>query len=154
MAFDRPVTVRPDSTLNRVKDLINNQTKIEWIRILNLSDIVEAKSNIFFKKVSEFEASDSYQHSIFSFSRRQKLLDLLNNGDLAIVACGTNVKNKDLLKHAIEALESIGVRILNRDNKFYHPLARPNKSINIIDWRIQATKYYSQHRFGNMRADE
>ena len=57
MEYEKEIDVKSHQTLHRIKSLMEkqNERNLNWIRVLNLSDLVNAKSREFFKIVSEVE---------------------------------------------------------------------------------------------------
>ena len=45
MEYEKEIDVNPDQTLHRIKSLMEkqNERNLNWIRVLNLSDLVNAK---------------------------------------------------------------------------------------------------------------
>ena len=110
--------VKWDSTLHRIKNILSS--KVDWIRILNLSDIKCPKESNFFKLKDNF----SEEHSIFN--RKKDLDKYVADGQLVFFACGTNEKSKILLDQAKAALLDKKVGILNEAEPYFHPLVRPD----------------------------
>ncbi|HNP24733.1 MAG TPA: hypothetical protein PKM63_22035 [Panacibacter sp.] len=138
MEYEKEIDVNPDQTLHRIKSLMEkqNERNLNWIRVLNLSDLVNAKSREFFKIVSEVEETTTRHHSIFDDSRLEDLKKFIAPNDKVFFACGVNGNSNDWVENSKCKINRIGAIVLNKTNKYYHPLVRPNKK-DIVDWRDQ-----------------
>ncbi len=112
-----------DATLHRVKHIID--FGFGWIRVLNLSDIQNAKSADFFENLKSLPN----EHSIFHGDRKCDLDKLVEDGQLVYFACGTNKTNEPFLIQAKEAFSRKNATILNPTTPYYHPLFRPKNGI-------------------------
>ncbi len=113
-------SVSYDSTLHRIKNVIGG--KIQWIRIINLSDVRCPESKSFYELVEKLPP----EHSIFSEVRALELDEYLKGCQNVYFACGTSKKANELLLLAKNSIESRKLRILNESDDYYHPLMRPN----------------------------
>ena len=107
---------------------------IEIGRVLNLSDIREPKSEIFYDKIKEME-NLNIPHSIFQEVRQDDFNNLWVNN--VTVIFGWSVNNK-LIKQALDAIEKIniiepiGIKKVGFKLVFYHPL--PPSSNKQKEW--------------------
>lgn len=129
------VAAQPDRTQYQLMRIMGTQG---WarVRVLNLSDLREKSSSVFyerFKRFESLEANDS--HSIFSACRREHLLIALSRkaGAPVFLAWGVNPKLKDLSQKALQALSGVDVLGLPHQNgnwAYRHPLPRNNTALN------------------------
>ncbi len=138
--YNEKIAVKPDATLHRVKTLINNIPSVNHIRVINLSDLINPKAVDFLKELNNVEKKKGTSHSLFDISRKSDLDKLVKNGSLVYFACGVNPKINYLIELAKAALQKKKVRIINKTEKYYHPLTRPHKSSLIEGWQQQAVK--------------
>lgn len=113
-----------DDTQSQLMRIMENRG---WthIRVLNLSDLCETDSNLFYQYFSDFEAAtESRVHSIFSEARRDELAMKLKRKDAApvIAAWGVSYKLSPLvnLSKAVLAGESL-IGYQNKRRRYYHP---------------------------------
>ena len=137
--YNKEVLIRPDATTHRVIGLLNALERLNYIRILNLSDLVNPKGIDFFSKLPIIEKKISKSHTLFDNSRRTELDNLMKDESLVYFACGVNKKIENLKFSALEVLKEKRIKILNGKFEFYHPLTRPNKKL-IKGWKFQAAK--------------
>lgn len=120
------VLAKPDTTQYQVMRVMHTKN---WnhVRILNLSDIREPKSNEFIKTVKDFEKNHGQVHSIFSEERekeRELALSLKQKEGPVILAWGTNKSLRFLAERAMKYLETknvTGVQDYNNPYLFRHP---------------------------------
>jgi len=120
------VLAKPDTTQFQVMRLMKVKN---WkhIRILNLSDIREPKSNEFIKTVKDFEKNHGQAHSIFSEERekeRELALSLKQKEGPVILAWGTNKSLRFLAERTMKYLKTknvTGVQDYNNPYLFRHP---------------------------------
>lgn len=111
----------PDKTQNQIMKIMND-CNFSYARILNLSDIREPKSGVFYSKLNEL---DKIPHSIFSNERIEDFETLFVKEVPVIFAWGVN---KNLISLAMIAVERINEKepfgILKEGAAFayYHPL--------------------------------
>jgi hypothetical protein len=103
-----------DQTLRRVAKLFKKIPSINWIRILNLSDLANPKSDEFFKKLKELENSNIFNHSIFDKSRESDFVNLVSENCNIYFACGTSKKAQPMLEKAIDRLNERKAQILKQ----------------------------------------
>lgn len=137
--YNTEISVDPDPTLHRIKSLLENFNNLKFIRVINLSDLVNPKGAEFFQNLPLIEKKIGKTHSLFDQSRNKTLNSLIENGSKVYFSCGVNKNCKDLLKVAIAVLKDKNVKILNTKKEFYHPLARPNRKLK-NGWKFQAIK--------------
>jgi len=114
---------KPDNTQYRIMEVMQN-CNYEFVRVLNLSDIREPKSNIFYKKIKEMEALN-ISHSIFDNSRKEDFNNLWVYNIPVIFGWGVNTKLKSLAEKAIEfcnVSNPYGHQKPNFPWAYYHPL--------------------------------
>lgn len=127
------VLTKPDKTQYQIMRIMELK---EWniVKIINISDIREAKSNEFYTKLNQLKKLDSdCIHSIFSTKRSVELNGIFKNSKDAkvIVAWGVNSKLRFLISKAI-----LNINLVNRIGYakkgykrlvgfyYYHPLQR------------------------------
>lgn len=124
---------KPDNTQYRIMEVMLN-CNFEYARVLNLSDIREPKSNIFYNKIKEME-SLNISHSIFDETRKEDLNNLWISNVPVIYGWGVNTKLKLLAIKAIEKCNlsnPTGIQKPNFPWAYYHPLPRINNKQ--IEW--------------------
>jgi hypothetical protein len=95
-----------------------------YARVLNLSDVREPKSNLFYNKIAELDTK-GIAHSIFDDTRKQDLSQLWNNTATVIYGWGVSNKLKPLALKAIAACNAsdpYGILKANSNWAYYHPL--------------------------------
>ncbi len=123
---------KPDTTQKQIMAVMTN-CQFEYARILNLSDIREPKSQLFFKTIASLE--NNHGHSIFSSERINDFKVLFNTQVPILLAWGVN---KKLLPLAIPASKIIkdndcfGWLKENSHLAYYHPL--PRKKEKQLKW--------------------
>lgn len=113
----------PDPTQDQIMKVMMN-CNFNYARILNLSDLREPDSNIFYSKIKELN-SNNIPHSIFDDDRVQEFNDLFEYGIPVIFAWGVNKKLKNLAEQAIYRVgECSPIGILKDESTwaYYHPL--------------------------------
>ena len=111
----------PDNTQDQIMKVMNN-CDFHYARILNLSDLREAKSKIFYSKLEEL---NKIPHSIFNDSRIKDFETLFIKGVPVIFAWGVDKKLEPLVIQAIERInEPNPYGLLKKGTKsaYYHPL--------------------------------
>lgn len=114
---------KPDVTQNQIMKLMQ-KGNFKYARVLNLSDIREPKSKIFYTKIKEMDKLN-IAHSIFNESRKEDFIKLWINNVPVIFGWGVNPKLKNLALKAIEKTNvsnPIGVQKANFPWAYYHPL--------------------------------
>ncbi len=131
------VFAKPDITQYQVMRIMA-ELKWDHVRIVNLSDIRESKSQIFFKRVKEFEEKYSGIHTIFSNVRtkeREIVFKLKEKKSPVILGWG---RDKNLLPLADKALNFLkdfrtaGVVSPDHPKLYSHP--SPNIQTAKIRW--------------------
>ncbi|QTD37095.1 hypothetical protein JL193_13350 [Polaribacter batillariae] len=114
---------KPDNTQSQIMKVML-KGDLEYARVLNLSDIREAKSNIFYPKIKEME-SLNIPHSIFQEARQNDFSSLWVKNVTVVFGWGVNTKLKSLALKAIEKTKvsnPIGIQKPNFNWAYYHPL--------------------------------
>lgn len=124
ITFDELVPVAPDATLRRVQRFMEDK-ELTCVRILNLCDIQEKNSGLFFKKYTGHNASEYQTAFIFDDSRRKELLCLAPAGTPFIFAWGLDSRNKSMVDSANKCVVEMGYPVVNKDFRAFHPLTRP-----------------------------
>lgn len=132
------VPTKPDTTQYQVMRIMHY---LNWqhVRILNLSDLREAKSPLFIKRFLSLEDDYNYDgHSIFAKSRETELEKTLKCKDNAPILNGWGVSEKldPIIRRAIEPLEMKGrmfgiVKDGLEPRKYFHPLPTLQKDKNL-----------------------
>lgn len=116
----------PDPTQNQIMHIME-QCSFEYARVLNLSDYREAKSSVFYGRISSLPES----HSIFHPSRQNDFDNLFERNVPIIYAWGVNKKLMQLAKNAIHKTKTdsliFGLNKKKYDFSYYHPLPRSAK---------------------------
>ncbi|HCE54399.1 MAG TPA: hypothetical protein DER05_05070 [Lutibacter sp.] len=113
----------PDNTQSQIMQVMLN-CGYNYCRVLNLSDLREPKSNVFFKKMVELD-SKGIAHSIFDENRQDDFNQLWINNIAVIFGWGVNDLLKPLALKAMDACNvalPFGLQKLNCPWAFYHPL--------------------------------
>ncbi|WP_298288109.1 DUF1643 domain-containing protein [uncultured Lutibacter sp.] len=113
----------PDRTQSQIMKVMLN-TGLNYARVLNLSDIREPKSNLFYKKIAELEAK-GIAHSIFETSRLEDFNKLWVSNTIVIYGWGVSNNLKPLALKAILASNTsntYGILKPNTTWAYYHPL--------------------------------
>ena len=119
------VDTKPDTTQYQIMRVMHYKN---WkhVRVLNLSDLRNPKSNNFYNHFSSIEKEyDKDIHSIFSCVREQELLGMLYGKKSVIAAWGVSNKLDPLICRCVNQLEKHNKEIigLNKtDNYYFHPL--------------------------------
>lgn len=122
----------PDNTQTQIMKVMLN-CGFKYARILNLSDVREPKSNIFYKKIKEMEVT-GIAHSIFDDARKKDFNKLWVKNVPVIYAWGVNQNLKELALNAIKACNSSSVYGILKPSAYwayYHPLP-PNYKMQKI----------------------
>jgi hypothetical protein len=121
------VPAKPDTTQYQVMRLMQ---RFGWahVRVLNLSDIRQPKSNQFFQMAMELEEMEFSGHSIFSDTRQNELRKRLHLKAKAPVICawGVSPMLTNLATQCTGRLlpneKVIGLRKVDVPHGYYHPL--------------------------------
>jgi hypothetical protein len=123
----------PDRTQDQIMKVMT-ACKLEYSRVLNLTDIREPKSNKMFLKAREM-GRKGIPHSIFDPRRRKEFNSLFIEGIPVIFAWGVGKELKILAEHAIETINidnPIGLKKEGVEWAYYHPLPQVYKKQ--IEW--------------------
>ncbi|NHF58281.1 DUF1643 domain-containing protein [Flavobacteriaceae bacterium TP-CH-4] len=137
------VPAKPDSTQYQIIRLMN-QCRFNYARILNLSDLREPKSTIFYGMITELDQRNLNKHSIFSKERTKDFDTLFVKGIPVVCAWGVDEKLSHL---AAMAMERIAARnILGKKKEvpypaYYHPL--PRKRTDRENWLVAISEQIS-----------
>lgn len=113
----------PDRTQNQIMQVMLN-CGFQYCRVLNLSDIRELKSPIFYKKMAELD-SKGITHSIFDDARKNDFNKLWVKGVPVIFGFGVHPNLKPLALKAIAVCKvenPFGVQKNKISHSYYHPL--------------------------------
>lgn len=113
----------PDNTQSQIMQVMLN-CGYEYARVLNLSDIREPKSNVFYNKMTELN-SKGIPHSIFDENRQDDFNQLWVNNTALIFGWGVSANLKPLALKAIascNASNPYGILKPNSSWAYYHPL--------------------------------
>lgn len=128
-----PSKAEPDTTQQQVIKVMN-KASFNYARVLNLSDLRTPSSDDLYAFLKSEEAK-SVDHSIFSFSRKSELDQLLIKNVPVIFAWGVNPALVPFAKLAIDVLgidNSIGMLKHNTKYSYYHPL--PKVYAKQLEW--------------------
>ena len=121
--FDKEVPTIPDNTQDQIMRVLNN-INFSYARILNLSDIRESKSKIFYEKINVLDKKN-ISHSIFEEKRTEDFEKLFVKNLPVICAWGVNEKLTPLANLTINKIKNqqiIGIKKETVTNAYYHPL--------------------------------
>lgn len=140
---------KPDPTQTQIIRIMES-SNFQYARILNLSDLREPKSAVFYKKINSMNES-GINHSIFYENRLNDFNELYIKGIPVIYAWGINKKLVHLAKcvFTVTNAESFfGWRKPKFDFAYYHPLPRSYKKqkewYEAIEYEIKQA-YYINH---------
>lgn len=129
------VPTKPDTTQYQVMRVMHY---CNWnhVRVLNISDLRDPKSENFKKHFCEIENQTGFTpHSIFDEERSFELQSKLKRKAAAPIVCAWGVSD-DLTPLIDRCLDKIGNRpltgLLKENNKYYHPL--PTLQKGKIEW--------------------
>jgi hypothetical protein len=133
-----------DNTQNQIMKVMNN-CSFDYVRVLNLSDLREPKSQVFYSK---FDKLKSVPHSIFS-DERIKDFEALYIKDIPVIfAWGVNRKLEPLAKKAIARINELnpyGILKEGEESAYYHPLPqnynKQKKWVQEISNMLKHNKY-------------
>lgn len=120
---DTETLAKPDVTQNQIMQIMLNG-KFKYARVLNLSDLREPKSKIFYNKIKELDKLN-ISHSIFQEDRINDFNKLWVSNVPVIFGWGVNPNLKSLALKAIEKTKvsnPIGFQKPNFPWAYYHPL--------------------------------
>jgi hypothetical protein len=113
----------PDNTQSQIMKVMLN-CNLQYARVLNLSDLREANSAAFYKKLKNLNRM-GISHSIFDKNRQDDFNQLWVNDVPVIFGWGVSVNLKALALNAMETCSDFnpcGILKANTDWAFYHPL--------------------------------
>jgi hypothetical protein len=113
----------PDNTQDQIMRVMRN-CNFDFARILNLSDLREPKSSVFYNKIEELK-KNKIAHSIFDNKRSSDYEKLFVNNIPVIFAWGVNEKLRELATLAINRIgetKPLGLKKNGFDFAYYHPL--------------------------------
>ncbi|WP_288418922.1 hypothetical protein [uncultured Acinetobacter sp.] len=113
------VEAEPDKAQGQIVALMK-KCSLEYVRVLNLSDLREPKSEIFYKNIDP-------QDSIFSPSNKADFEQFFIKSIPVLMACGVHYSLNPLVKLAITAIGNakiFGLKKENYTNKYYHASPR------------------------------
>ena len=131
----------PDNTQSQIMKVMLN-SNLQYARILNLSDLREAKSNIFYSNLIELK-NKGISHSIFDENRQDDFNQLWVNNIPVIYGWGVSDHLKPLALKALAACNAsnpYGILKPNSTWKYFHPL--PPIYSKQVDWVKALTKQF------------
>ena len=136
-------TVESEAIPDRTQDQIMRvmlACKLEYARVLNLSDVREPKSNKLFPKLLEMD-SVGISHSIFNASRKEDFDSLFVKDIPVLFAFGVGKELKELALKAIHSIgdnNAVGLKKEGLEWAYYHPL--PQVYRKQIEWVDEITE--------------
>ncbi len=131
------VFAKPDVTQYQVMRIMAEK-KWDHVRIVNLSDIREPKSLIFFKRVKEFEDKFSGAHTIFSDKRRmerESVFKLKDKKSPVILGWGRDKRLFPLAEKAMNYLKDFRTAgVVSPENPMLYSHPSPNIQTAKINW--------------------
>jgi len=136
--YNKETDALPDRTQDQIIRLMNN-CSFNYARIINISDLREPKSSVFYDMIDKLE-NQSIPHSIFDNKRSKEFEELFVKNIPVIFAWGVN---KKLLNLAIQAIKRIGDKPIGLKKNgleyaYYHPL--PQNSTKQKEWVEKITE--------------
>lgn len=111
----------PDKTQDQIMKVMKN-CDFDFARILNLSDLREPKSSVFYKKIEELEKL-KIPHSIFDKNRKNDYETLFVKNIPVIFAWGVNEKLSELATLTIKRIGEVNpIGLKKNEYAYYHPL--------------------------------
>ncbi len=129
----------PDRTQDQIMKVMEN-CKFDFARILNLSDLREPKSSIFYGKIEELKIN-KISHSVFDKKRNSDYEELFVRNIPVIFAWGVNEKLSELAITAIKQIgetQPIGLKKNGFEYAYYHPL--PQNYLKQTEWVEKISK--------------
>ena len=136
----------PDNTQDQIMRVMEN-CDFEFARILNLSDLREPRSSVFYKKIEQLE-KQKLSHSIFDVKRKADYEALFEKGIPVIYAWGVNKKLSELARMAskrIGEIHPIGLNKKGVNYAYYHPL--PQNYTKQKEWAEMITEMIIKNRY-------
>ena len=132
----------PDRTQDQIMKVMK-ACKLEYARVLNLTDIREPKSNQMLLKLIELD-QQGIPHSLFDSRRRNEFDALFIKNVPVIFAWGVNKNLQKLAEKAIQIISvdnPIGLNKAGTDWAFYHPLPQNfQKQLEWVEKIVEALK--------------
>lgn len=133
----------PDRTQDQIMKVMT-ACKLEYARVLNLSDVREPKSNKLFPKLLEMD-SIGISHSIFNASRKEDFDSLFVKDIPVLFAFGVGKELKELALKAIHSIgdnNAVGLKKEGVEWAYYHPLPQVyKKQVEWVDKITVSLKY-------------
>jgi hypothetical protein len=129
----------PDNTQSQIMKVMLN-CNLQYARVLNLSDLREANSGIFYDKIIEME-NKGIPHSIFDKNRQDDFNQLWVYNVHVIFGWGVSINLESLALKAMEACNACnpyGILKANTNWAFYHPL--PPVHSKQLEWVMAVSK--------------
>jgi hypothetical protein len=129
----------PDNTQSQIMKVMLN-CNLQYARVLNLSDLREAKSSIFYDKIKELKRK-GISHSIFDQNRQDDFDQLWVNNVPVIFGWGVSVNLMPLALKAMVACDAsnpYGILKASTNWAFYHPL--PPVHNKQLEWVTAVSK--------------
>ena len=125
--YDVETPAIPDMTQSRIIEIMN-RCDFNYARVLNLSDIREPKSAVFYKMIAKLE-EENIPHSIFCDERKEDFITYFVHNIPVIFAWGVHSKLAGLSKKAIDTIAPENIFGYHKTNgihcnTYYHPLRR------------------------------
>ena len=136
---DKETEAVPDNTQDQIMRIMLN-CGFNYARILNLSDLRQPKSKLFYDELITLKQHKIF-HSIFDNKRKNEFENLFIENIPIILAWGVNSKLKVLTEIAMKKLMSkklIGIKKEGHENAYYHPLPQNNNKQK--EWVFEMTK--------------
>jgi len=112
----------PDATQVQIMKLMD-KSALNWVRIFNLSDLIEPKSTILLEKIQEME-KERIPHSIFT-RKQDDIAEFIPYSIPVLFAWGVDKRLESLAIQACEQLSKhkiIGLQKEGFPYAYYHPL--------------------------------
>lgn len=124
------IPTKTDPTQMQIIEIMIRKN-IDFVRVINLSDLREPKSCIFYSKINHSRRDCT--HSIFDESRKHDLQEIFVEDVPVIFAWGVNSSLDRLTQLAVDTLKiNNPLGMLKNKNKYYH--ARPRTVKKQKEW--------------------
>ncbi len=137
--LEKDIEVKADPMLHRIQHFMEKHA-LAWVRMLNLSDIQEKTSEMFFKKLRFIERGNLPEHSIFHPSRKDELERHARVETPFLLAWGKDKRKEALANNVVKRIKEQGYSILNEQGPHIHPLTRPG--LGLPRWTEYADELY------------
>ena len=134
----------PDRTQSQIMKVMT-ACKLQYARVLNLTDLREPKSNKMFLKVLEMDKK-GIPHSVFDDRRKEDFESLFIRGVAVLYAWGVGKELKDLAEMAIHRIndnQAVGLKKEGVDWAYYHPLPQVYKKQ--VEWANKIIKLLNNY---------